>query len=99
MHMYFKANATDMGEIKVKRGKKNHLDLGRFISYNGDTGRLNWYKIEYQFGNWIAKRIFNIESNAWSDEECNKFDGTDTNIFPALQPKGTRECGFETNIR
>lgn len=29
-----------MGEIKVKRGKKNHADIGRFISYNGDTGKI-----------------------------------------------------------
>lgn len=40
MDCYFQSNASDMGEMKVYRGKKNHKDLGRLIAYNGDTGNL-----------------------------------------------------------
>lgn len=35
------ANGTDLGEVKVFRGKKNYKDVGRFISFNGDTGKSN----------------------------------------------------------
>lgn len=31
-----------MGEMKVYRGKKNHKDVGRVVSFNGDTGELNF---------------------------------------------------------
>lgn len=31
-------NATDLGEMKVLRGKKNHKDVGRVLAYNGEPG-------------------------------------------------------------
>lgn len=31
-------NYTDLGEFKVYRGKKNSNDVGRVISFNGETG-------------------------------------------------------------
>lgn len=31
-------NYTDLGEFKVYRGKKNSYDVGRVISFNGETG-------------------------------------------------------------
>lgn len=34
----FQANYTDLGEFKVYRGKKNPADVGRVITFNGDTG-------------------------------------------------------------
>lgn len=78
-----------MGEIKVGRGKKNNLDLGRVIEVNGDTGD--------SFSVFLCSNVISInasdsciESNTWSEDECNKFEGTDTTIFPALLPKGTR---------
>lgn len=36
----FQANYTDLGEFKVYRGKKNSADIGRVISFNGDTGKI-----------------------------------------------------------
>lgn len=32
-------NGTDMGEMKVYRGKKNYKDIARVIAFNGDTGK------------------------------------------------------------
>ena len=31
-------NATDLGEIKVYRGKKNYRDLGQVVTIDGETG-------------------------------------------------------------
>lgn len=35
-------NGTDMGEMKVLRGKKNHKDVGKVVAYNGDTEPDAW---------------------------------------------------------
>lgn len=34
-----KVNGTDLGEMKVYRGKKNYKDMARLIAYKGDTGK------------------------------------------------------------
>lgn len=34
-------NATDMGEIKVYRGKKNYKEIGQVVTVDGDTGAVN----------------------------------------------------------
>lgn len=39
---FFQRNDTDLGEIKVFRGKKNYKDVGRVISVNGDTGEVRF---------------------------------------------------------
>lgn len=36
--MLFQVNGTDMGEMKVLRGKKNHKDIAKVITFNGDPG-------------------------------------------------------------
>lgn len=41
MNIDLQANYTDLGEFKVYRGKKNSADVGRVISFNGDTGETN----------------------------------------------------------
>lgn len=43
MFMKLKVNYTDLGEMKVFRGKKNYKDLGRLLQYNGDSGRYSHY--------------------------------------------------------
>lgn len=35
---FHQLNATDMGEMKMNRGKKNYKDVGRLISIHGKTG-------------------------------------------------------------
>lgn len=37
-------NDTDLGEMKVLRGKKNHKDIGRVLTFNGEPGDLNFNK-------------------------------------------------------
>lgn len=36
------ANSTDLGEIKVYRGKKNSLDMGRVVEVNGEPEMDFW---------------------------------------------------------
>lgn len=36
--MVFQVNGTDMGEMKVARGKKNYKDVGHVLAYNGEEG-------------------------------------------------------------
>lgn len=36
--MLFQVNGTDLGEMKVLRGKKNHKDIAKVITFNGDPG-------------------------------------------------------------
>lgn len=40
--LFLQMNATDLGEIKVDRGKKNYKNMGHVISINGETGRINF---------------------------------------------------------
>lgn len=35
-------NATDLGEFKVFRGKKNSEDMGRVVSFNGEPEMDAW---------------------------------------------------------
>ncbi|XP_055299621.1 sensory neuron membrane protein 1-like [Sitodiplosis mosellana] len=68
-------NYTDLGEFKVYRGKKNYRDLGRVISFNGET-----------------------EMNAWDEDECNTYVGTDSTIFPAFMSKEEGIWAYEPSI-
>lgn len=45
----FQRNDTDLGEIKVFRGKNNYKDMGRVISVDGDTGELKLFIINSHF--------------------------------------------------
>lgn len=76
-----------MGEIKVYRGKKDHKDVGRVISFNGETGKFQHFWINYN--NRLLQIVFfiDIESSAFEDDECKKFRGTDTTIFPSFLAK------------
>lgn len=84
---FHKINATDMGEMKVYRGKKNHKDLARLIAYNGDTGKFTFL---FSFSETFFQQFTNkqlccvLESDAWDEDECNQFVGTDTTIIPPL---------------
>lgn len=40
--LFATANSTDLGEIKVFRGKKNSPDMGRVVSVNGETEMDVW---------------------------------------------------------
>lgn len=45
---FWQVNDTDLGEIKVYRGKKNYKDVGRVISVNGDTGEMSEFFFNYK---------------------------------------------------
>lgn len=59
------ANYTDLGEFKVYRGKKNYLDVGKVISFNGDTGKKK--KITHSMSHTSQKKIIIIKTNEMSD--------------------------------
>lgn len=45
-------NATDLGEIKVYRGKKNYKDLGQVVTVDGETGAI-WFLFVCLFVIWF----------------------------------------------
>lgn len=60
---------------KVFRGIKNFRNVGRVISFDGDT-----------------------EMDAWQGEECNKYKGTDSTIFPPLMSKEEGIWAYEPTL-
>ena len=53
----FQVNGTDMGEMKVLRGKKNFKDVGRVIAFNGETGEL-FLSGNFFYEKFILNRLF-----------------------------------------
>lgn len=49
-------NATDLGEIKVYRGKKNYKDLGQVVTVDGETGAI-WFLFVCLFVIWFDFEI------------------------------------------
>lgn len=99
-----------MGEMKVYRGKKNHKDLARLIAYNGDTGKFTFLfsYSETFFQQFTNKQLCCVlESDAWDEDECNQFVGTDTTIIPPLiapekgnrRSKGEKRLNFPSVLR
>lgn len=72
--IYFQVNASDLGEIKVYRGKKNYRDVGRVLTVDGETGSIEFvmfimeFEIQFDFLKYSV-----IETDVWDEDECNQF--------------------------